>query len=148
MSAPEPDKKRHLPVLKEPDVAPEDEDRPPWHWAAIAGVGVFVFWFPLILAIGALAGGSGKLWAGLHAAAFSLASFAAGFLVGRFSGKAGKREAMVGGASAGGVAWLAGVTQGAGAGLLAWLLVLLAVTILGGAASRAGAALGVRLRAR
>jgi tRNA-(ms[2]io[6]A)-hydroxylase len=147
--AEKPDKKRHLPVLAERDVAAADEDRPPWHWAAIAAVGVFVFWFPLILAVNAIVGAPGAAFGVLHAAAFSLASFAAGFLVARFGARTGTREASVGGAAAGGVAWLAAVTQATPReGLVPWILVLVAIVAVGGAAARAGAALGIRLRAR
>ncbi len=141
-----PDNKRRLPVLRESELPAEDEDRPPWHWSAITTIGAFVFWFPLIFAVNAIAAAPGAAWAVLNAAAFALANFTVGFLVGRFGGKAGKRETTVGGAAAGGVAWLAAVAQGAGAGLVPWLLVLIAIVALGGGASRAGGALGVARR--
>jgi tRNA-(ms[2]io[6]A)-hydroxylase len=148
MSAPTPpDKKRHLPLLSQAEVAAEgDEDRPPWHWSAIGAVGVFVFWFPLIFAVNAVLAGPGPAWAALNVAAFLLASFGAGFVVGRFGGKAGRREATVGGAAAGGVAWLAAVTQGARAGILVWAILLVVIVGLGGGAALAGGALGVARR--
>ncbi len=147
------DKKRHLPLLPKAEVAVEgDEERPPWHWSAIGAVGVLVFWFPLIFAVNAVAAGPGREWAALNVCAFVLASFASGLLVGRFGGQAGRREAAVGGAAAGAVAWLAAVTQvpqatqGASAGFVVWLVVLAVVLALGGAAAGAGGALGVARR--
>ncbi len=148
-----PDRKRHLPLLPKVEVAdPGDEDRPPWHWSAIGAIGVFVFWLPLILAVnGALSPraplpgalpGPGPAWVGLNAAAFALASFGSGFLVGRYGGKAGRREAMVGGAAAAATAWLAAASQGA-RGPVTWALLLAVLVALGGGAARAGGALGV-----
>jgi tRNA-(ms[2]io[6]A)-hydroxylase len=150
MSAPashDKDKKRHLPVLREPEVSEEDADRPPWHWSGIGAIGVFVLWLPLILLVSAVSAGPSAAWGVLNAVAFALASFTSGFVVGRFGGAAGKREAMVGGASAGAVAWLVALSQGAGAGVIAWALVLIVLTGIGAAAARAGGAIGVKRRA-
>jgi hypothetical protein len=140
------DRKRRLPVLPASELPPEDEDRPPWHWAVIATIGAFVFWLPLLLLVNAVAMGQSTAWGLLHAGAFALANVGAGLLVGRFGGKAGEREAMVGGASAGALAWVAAVTQGQGGGAIGWALVLAALLALGGAAARGGSALGLRLR--
>ena len=138
-----PDKKRHLPLLPKVEVAVEgDEDRPPWHWSAIGALGVFVFWVPLILMVSAVLPGPGALWVTLNAAAFALACFGSGFLVGRYGGKAGRREAMVGGAAAAATAWLAAATQGM-RGALTWALLLAVLVALGGGAARLGGALGV-----
>jgi tRNA-(ms[2]io[6]A)-hydroxylase len=146
-----PEKKRRLPMVQASEIPPEDEERPPWHWAAVAGVGAFVFWVPLIVAVSAFARDPGPAAGVLHAVAFALASALAGFVVGRFGGKAGKREATVGGAAAGALAWLAAITQGGiaragGAALAAWLVVLVVIVALGAGASRAGAALGLARR--
>jgi hypothetical protein len=144
-----PDGKRHLPLVAKTEVAtPEDEDRPPWHWSAIGTVGVFVLWTPPAIALqGILAGHApGLALVGLNTAAFILASFGSGFLVGRFGGKAGRREAMVGGAAAGATAWLLAATQGVAAEILGWALLLAVMVGLGGAAARAGGALGVARR--
>jgi hypothetical protein len=141
------DGKRRLPLLPKVEVAAEgDEDRPPWHWSVIGGVGVFVLWLPLAFVInGALAGRAepGAALVGLNAAAFALASFTSGFLVGRFGGSAGRREATVSGAAAGAVAWLAALTRG---GLLVWVILLAVLVGLGAGAARAGGALGVARR--
>ncbi len=141
-----PDKKRHLPLLPKVEVAAEDdEDRPPWHWSAIAALGVFVFWLPLILALNGALPGPGAVWVSLNAAAFALACAVSGFLVGRYGGKAGPREAMVGGAAAAATAWLAAATQGM-RGPLTWALLLAVLVALGGGAARAGGALGLARR--
>jgi len=151
---PEPDKKRRLPLLPRAEVAVEsDEDRPPWHWSAIGAVGVFVLWLPLAILVNgplagsAPAGGASRASVALNAAAFALACFTSGFLVGRFGGKAGRREAMVGGAAAGATAWLIGTTQIVqGWGI--WLVFLAVLVVFGGGAARAGGALGVSWRKR
>jgi len=138
-----PDNKRHLPLLPKVEVAVEgDEDRPPWHWSAIGALGVFVFWLPLILALNGALPGPGAVWIALNAAAFALACFVSGFLVGRYGGKAGRREAMVGGAAAAATAWLVAATQGM-QGILTWALLLAVLVALGGGAARAGGALGL-----
>jgi tRNA-(ms[2]io[6]A)-hydroxylase len=155
-----PDGKRRLPLAPRTDVADEaDEDRPPWHWSGFGAVGVFVLWAPLAFIVnGTLAGAAVDVrWQvatiALNAAAFALASFGAGFLVGRFSGKAGRREATVAGFAAAAVAWAftvaLTVTQGMRANVLTvvtWALILAALTGLGAGAGRAGGALGVRRR--
>jgi tRNA-(ms[2]io[6]A)-hydroxylase len=141
----EPDNKRRLPVLRESEASPEDEERPPWHWSAIGVVGIFVLWLPLIFAANAVAS-PGTVWAILNAGAFAIAGFGAGFVVGRFGGKAGRREATVAGAAAGGLAWVAAITQGAPGGLLPWALMLLVMVGLGAGAARAGGAVGVARR--
>ncbi len=142
-----PGEKRRLPVLREPEVAaPGDEDRPPWHWSAIGAVGVFVLWLPLALLInGALTGVGQAVAAALNAAAFALAAFASGFLVGRFGGSAGRREATVSGMAAGATAWLIAASQGM-RGAVTWALLLAIIVALGGGAARVGGALGVSKR--
>jgi tRNA-(ms[2]io[6]A)-hydroxylase len=148
---PAPDGKRRLPLAPRVEVGAEgDEDRPPWHWAAIGAVGVFVFWLPLAIGVNALLGGrSGAAVVALHAAAFVLASAGSGFLVGRFGGKAGRREAAAGGLGAAGVAWLLAAAQGLHASvgtLVTWALLLAAMGALGGGAAWLGGARGVRGR--
>ncbi len=145
--APEPDKKRRLPLLPKVEVAAEgDEDRPPWHWSAIGAVGVFVLWLPLALLInGVFAVPASAAPAILNAAAFALAAFTSGFLVGRFGGKAGRREATVGGVAAGATAWLIAASQGM-RDPVTWLLLLAVIGGLGGGAARAGGAIGVARR--
>ena len=159
MSAP--DGKRRLPLAPKMEVADEaDEDRPPWHWSAIGAVGVFVLWLPLAFLVNGMLKGAAEDTAAptlrlrvamiaLNAAAFALASFIAGFLVGRFGGKAGRREATVGGFAAAAVAWTLAAAQGLRAEvvtLLTCALLFAAITALGAGAGRAGGALGVRRR--
>lgn len=147
MSAPSPDGKRRLPLLPKVEVAEEgDEDRPPWHWAAIGCVGVFVFWLPLAFTVnGLLAVGTGAVGVLLNAAAFGLACFGSGLLVGRFGGKAGKREATAGGVAASVLSCLLAAVQLRG-GVVTWILIVAVFVALGGSTSLAGGALGLRLR--
>jgi tRNA-(ms[2]io[6]A)-hydroxylase len=149
MSAP--DGKRRLPLAPRVEVAAEgDEDRPPWHWSAIGAVGVFVLWLPMAIAVNELLGGrAGAAAVVMNAAAFALASFGAGFLVGRFGGKAGRREAAVGGLGAAAVAWMLAAAPSVRADtgvLVTWALVLAALGALGGGAAWLGGARGVRGR--
>lgn len=148
MSAP--DGKRRLPLAPRAEVAePKDEQRPPWHWSAIGVVGIFVFWLPLAMVVNAALGArTGALGAALNAAAFALASFGAGYSIGRFGGAAGRREAAVAGAAAALVATAIAAWGAAKLGdLLAALLLVLAVMApLGAGAAWAGGALGVRGR--
>jgi MFS family permease len=144
-----PDKKRRLPLLPQAEVVVEgDEDRPPWHWSAVGAVGVFVLWLPLVILVNRpVAGGAtpGGVVIALNAAAFALACFTSGFLVGRFGGKAGPREAMVGGAAASATACLIAALQIL-QGFVTWLVFLAVLVAFGGAAARAGGALGVARR--
>ena len=145
------DKKRRLPLLPQAEVAVEgDEDRPPWHWSAIGAVGVFVLWLPLAILVNGFGDGSAKpggAVVALNAFAFALACFTSGFLVGRFGGKAGPREAMAGGAAAGAMAWLIAATQIV-QGFGIWLVFLAVLVVFGGGSARAGGALGVAGRKR
>jgi MFS family permease len=150
-----PDGKRRLPLLPKVEVAVEgDEDRPPWHWSGFGAIGVWVLWAPLAFVVNAALEGKDAPLAriALNVVAFALASLGAGFLVGRFSGKAGRREATVAGVVAAAAAWALTVALSA-RGLradvvtkVAWVLILAAITLLGAGAGRAGGALGVRLR--
>ncbi len=162
MSAPEtkgPDGKRRLPLLPKTEVAQEgDEERPPWHWAAIGAAAIFVFWLPLaFLANAALArvhGGAEvdqvpravqALMVGVNLLAFALASFAAGLLVGRFGGKAGPREATLAGLGAATIAWMIGI-WGAQAGLLIGAMLLALLVAVSAGSARLGGSLGLRSR--
>jgi tRNA-(ms[2]io[6]A)-hydroxylase len=144
------DGKRHLPVVPSAPPADPEEDRPPWHWSAIGVVGIFVFWLPLSMLAGRLAADSGpRAQMGVHGAAYALACFSAGLLVGRFGGRAGRREAALGGVAAAIVATLlAANAVVASTAQLAFLLglMVLVLALLGGGAAWAGAALGLRRR--
>jgi hypothetical protein len=143
-----PDGKRHLPVLPQPEVAAEgDDDRPPWHWAAIGAVAVFVFWLPLAAALHGLLGNAAGVVAGVvNAGGFALACFTSGFLVGRFGSRAGKREATVGAAAASALACLIAAMELRG-GLLTWGVMLAVFVGIGAGSARLGGALGVARRA-
>jgi tRNA-(ms[2]io[6]A)-hydroxylase len=113
----------------------------------IAAVGVFVFWFPVAGALHRLLGDAAGVAAGtVHAGGFALASFVSGFLVGRFGGKAGKREATVGGAAASALACLVAALQLRG-GVLTWAVILAIFVGIGAGSARLGGALGLSRRA-
>lgn len=162
MSAPEtkgPDGKRRLPLLPKVDDAPEgDEERPPWHWVAIGMAAIFVAWLPLAFvanaALSRLHGGAEidqvprstqASMVGLNLLAFALASFAGGLLVGRFGGKAGVKEATLGGLATATAAWMIGI-WGAQAGPLVGALLLALLVAVSAGSARFGGALGVRGR--
>lgn len=148
-----PDGKRRLPLAPRVEVKePEDEDRPPWHWSAIGAIGSFVLWLPLAILVNAVIGArAGAIGATLNAAAFAIACSGAGLIVGRFGGKAGRREAAIGGAGAGAIAWALAATQSMAMALgaiVTWLLLLAAIGAIGAGAAWLGGALGVKLRVR
>ena len=154
-----PDGKRRLPVLssKGEDDAPE---RPPWPWSLIGGVAIVIAWLTMaalvnaVLARTVLAGGAtGALPAvalvAANVSAFALASFAGGYLVGRFGGTAKVREAGVAGLYAAAVGCAMAIGQrapGADAGVLGWVLVVIVVAALGAGGAAAGGRLGLRKR--
>jgi tRNA-(ms[2]io[6]A)-hydroxylase len=152
------DQKRRLPVLgsSPPDDVP-DAERPAWHWSAIGAVAIFLVWLPLAAGAAALAariasGDQGAARPGahlaifaLHAGGFALACLAGGYFIGRFGGKAGRREASVSGLAAATVAWALGIaTTG-----LAWapaLVVLVLLASMGAVAGGIGGGFGRRHR--
>jgi tRNA-(ms[2]io[6]A)-hydroxylase len=124
-----------------------DEDRPPWHWAVIGAVAVFVFWLPVAGALHWVLGdAAGAAAAAVHAGGYALACFASGFLVGRFGGRAGKREATAGAAAASALACLVAALQLRG-GVLTWGVILAIFVGIGAGSARIGGALGVARRA-
>jgi tRNA-(ms[2]io[6]A)-hydroxylase len=148
-----PDGKRRLPLAPRVEVKePEDEDRPPWHWSGIGAVGVFVFWMPLAMLVnGVLGVRTGVAAMLLNAAAFALACFGAGLVVGRFGGQAGRREAMVSGLVAAAIAWLvtsAPSLRGDGRVVLTLGIVLAVLAAIGAGAAWVGGAIGVARRPR
>ena len=152
-----------------PNAPPEgDEARPPWHWIGFGTVAVFAVWLPLSYvaelvrrrateawigspaspeetarAIAALSAGErarfGLVMFATHGTALALASFAGGYLVGRYGGeKIGAREASLAGLMA---AIIAAVLAWSG---VSWVpLVTLAVATAG---AYAGGRAGVKRR--
>jgi disulfide bond formation protein DsbB len=157
---PTPGAKRKLPVLaSEPDE--EMEARPPWHWVALGTVAIFVAWLPLAGLANTLlrrmlerVGGAEAppsvraAMVGLNVLAFVLAGVAGGFLVGRFGGRAGQREATASGVVVAAIAWTLAVAEGAPAGVLGWAVLLVVMVTIGGGASHAGGRAGLRARSR
>jgi hypothetical protein len=152
-------------------VASPEEERPPWHWSAIGAVLVFTAWLPLAMIgqwlsarlVGMIvpAGVEGDTAAALavlppdrrallHASLvgpqivmFLLATYGGGFLVGRFGGKAGAKEAAVAGVLAASTAWaLTAASQGLGRTFFLWP----PVALLGLVGAYLGGRHGVRSR--
>ncbi|WP_437333870.1 hypothetical protein [Sorangium sp. So ce394] len=151
--------KRRLPVLQGGG-DDDGEERPPWHWIALGTVAIFIVWLPLAGLANTLlrrmiertgdaaAEGSVRLaMVGLNAIAFALAGLAGGYLVGRFGGRAGRREAAASGAVVAALAWTLALAEGAPAGALGWALLLVVMVAIGAAASYAGGRVGLRARA-
>jgi tRNA-(ms[2]io[6]A)-hydroxylase len=168
------DGKRHLPVLQSKQ--DEDEERPPWQWSVIGAVAIVIAWLPLAMlagwaakrtharyvpggdeeavrgAIAAMTPGQ-RLWLGVLVVivpllALAFASFAGGLLVGRFGGRAGKREAAVAGLAAAAVSALLslpGMLAEPG-GMMVWLVSAAFLLGLATVAAYWGGALGIRAR--
>jgi tRNA-(ms[2]io[6]A)-hydroxylase len=145
--------RRRLPVLQ--SAAPEDLEalrRPPWHWAVIGAGFVLTCWVPLAML--ALWLGRALFRADTPAAllgvlgSWAMAGWIGGALVGRFGGRAGRREATLSGAGAALAAWGLALLGGGFGGwpitLQAATLVVLAATA--AALARLGAGFGSRRR--
>lgn len=160
---------RRLPVIQSsPD---EGEPRPPSHWVAIAAALALALWAPLVLlalplgrAIAARVAGvddvsqlataattSPALRAAVAAAlivpvlaSLALAAGATGAIVGRFGGRAGAREAVLGCTLAALVAWGMSVSGGA---LRPWPVAAVTALLLGALAA-VFAGLGARIGPR
>jgi MFS family permease len=149
----------------------EEQDRPAWHWSGIGVVAIFLAWLPLAMLAGFLivllaagevddpqrSGGAGAsiflviLMVGLPLLTFAIASFAGGFMVGRFGGRAGKKEATVAGFTAAAVAWAMAAAQpftDPGPGALVWSIILVLLAAVGMSAAYVGGRSGLRRRPR
>ncbi|MEZ4298016.1 MAG: hypothetical protein R3B70_23870 [Polyangiaceae bacterium] len=136
----------------------EEDNRPPWHWIGFGAAATFFAWLPLSALAGfatiRIAGGGPRrispatgVWlVAAHTLAFVIAGFLGGYLVGRFSRVAGRKEAALGGAGAGGLAWGIAASQGTPGGSLVWGLLLAVMLLLGAAAGYAGGRTGLRGR--
>lgn len=160
-ASPAPAPPRRLPVVQPSLQEEADEERPPWHWAGLGTVAIFIVWLPLAGLVSALLrraleGQSADAaphsiqipMVALHVTAFCAAGAAGGLLVGRFGGRAGLREATASGVIAAALAWALAVSQGAPAGGLGWAILLVVMATLGGAAAHTGGRTGLRLRPR
>ena len=123
---------RRLPVIQ--SKAAEDEAaeaRPPWHWVLIGAGLVFTSWIPLAMVALWIA----RLFATpvllllLVGLSFALAAGGGGALVGRFGGRAGKREAALAGLVAALAAWAIALGSGA---LAPWPVAVASGVLLGG----------------
>lgn len=148
----ESDKKRRLPLLPSgPTAEAPEEERPPWHWSAIGVVATFLVWLPLsalMAKLGARIADAAAVPEGapvpLHVyvavggsqlLGFVIAVFAGGFLVGRFGGKAGRKEAATGGFITAAVAWALTAAQPASPGPIKLVALLV---VMGGLAAGVG----------
>jgi tRNA-(ms[2]io[6]A)-hydroxylase len=138
----------------------DGDERPPWHWVALGVVATFVVWLPLAglantvlqrmleRATDTELPPSVRLaMVGLNVLAFVIAGAAGGYLVGRFGGRAGQREASASGVVVATIAWGIALTQEARAGVLGWSVLLVVMVTIGSAASYAGGRAGIRRRA-
>lgn len=155
--------KKRLPVLQSEGDDDEAQDRPPWHWSAIGMIATFLAWLPLASIANTLvarmlrsvdpaedaalaAAAPVKVRAimiGLNALCFALAALAGGYLVGRFGGRAGRKEATVSGLLAAVLAWGIAVAQAQVVELLVWGLLLIAVSAIGAGAAYLGGRFGL-----
>ncbi len=131
--------RRKLPVLNATPGAEPEEPRPPWHWVGFGTVAIFGGWLPLALVAQSLTARLSRLPPAAspalaaanfyalpaserakeiaaialpHGLALAAASFAGGFLVGRFGAPAGVREAALAGLMAGLVAVMLAFASG------------------------------------
>jgi hypothetical protein len=144
--------KRRLPVLPNAAPEEEAaEPRPTWHWVGFGTVAIFATWLPLAYGAQALhawslrrrfgvSGSADEIFAVLsaldpairrqllwemaapHAVALVLASFAGGFLVGRFGDRTGIREAALAGVTTSTVAALLSLSSAGVAALVPFVL--------------------------
>jgi len=166
---------RRLPVIqsKAPEDAAAEE-RPAWHWILIGAGFVLTIWIPLALIALWLSRHLGALLAPTHdpealaramatassarrillgvaslgplALSYAVATVSAGALVGRFGGRAGRREAALGGLLAASVAWSFSAATGS---LSPWPVALGSFVVLAGSGillARWGASLGFKKR--
>lgn len=162
---------RRLPVLQNNDA--ETEGRPAWHYVPIGAGFTITLWLPLamlalwagprlaLVALGARAGDdpshalstaseASQRWAGIAQVlplllSFFLACFASGILVGRFGGRAGRREAITANLAGSAVVLLLALAAGdvTLAVVAAAAAFLASSSVVGG---WGGALLGLRLR--
>ncbi|HEU4533176.1 MAG TPA: hypothetical protein VFS00_03625 [Polyangiaceae bacterium] len=162
--------RRRLPVVGA-GAPPPEEERPPWHWSGIGAVLTFAAWLPLSWVstwlsrrlLGGVIPGEGPealasflaqasgrdralvqaCLAGPAVVAYAAGALFGGYLVGRFGGKAGPKEAGAGGLAAGSVAWALTAADG---GLVARLWLWPLAAGLGLLAGYVGGRLGRRGR--
>ena len=165
---------RRLPVIQQ--AASEDDAaaaRPRWHWCLIGAGLAATIWVPLATvatplgaslaarSIGAapedIASGAVALTPRLSAivatvsalpliVCFGVAALLAGALVGRFGGRAGKKEAGIAGAIAAFLVISLAALAGAGLGAAGFAAATLALATVGAACGFAGGAFGARRR--
>jgi tRNA-(ms[2]io[6]A)-hydroxylase len=131
---------RRLPVIQQTDTDDAAAaSRPRWQWCLIGAGLASTMWMPLAVLTAPL----GML---PLIVCFGISAAAAGALVGRFGGQAGKREAGISGVIAAfGVTCLAGL-GGAGLSPSGLVTVALVLAVVGAVAGFAGGHFGVKRR--
>jgi len=156
--------RKRLPVIQEPPDDDEAQDRPAWHWAGIGMIAIFLVWLPLASLVNALIARSIRgveaspdapsaaspeaqvVMVASNALCFVIAAIAGGYLVGRFGGRAGRREAAASGASAAAIAWSIAIAGSVKEGYAVWFLLLLVMAVTGFGAAYVGGLVGLRGR--
>jgi tRNA-(ms[2]io[6]A)-hydroxylase len=150
------DGKRRLPVLQAKDAEDEGPERPPWHWIFVGAGTTTIAWLGLAMVTNAiaknLAAGSERsaatVMVGGNLLSLGLAALAGGLLVGRFGGRAGKREATMGGGLAAVAGWVFATLVAPLGSFVTSAVVLALLVALAMATARAGAMWALRLRGR
>jgi hypothetical protein len=90
--------KRRLPVIRTPEQGEAAPLRPPWQWVGFGALATVVVWLPLAGLLARLLGGAATLLDVIaHLGALAVASWAGGFIVGRWgTERIGLREAVLG----------------------------------------------------
>jgi putative Mn2+ efflux pump MntP len=89
--------KRHLPIVQSND-SDAGPPRARWQWVGFGVLAIFVVWLPLEAAASATSAGSLPVFALLSIGVLAVASFAGGFMVGRWGGPdVGPRDAALSG---------------------------------------------------
>ncbi len=151
---PKPAEKRRLPVLQSAPEPPQDGpegDRPPWRRVALGAAGTFLVWLPLSALVDATSAAHAWATSGIiagHAAGFCAGALAGGALAGWLGAERARRGRALVGAFAALLAWVLALTMGAPGGGLVWGLLLVILVTMGGGAGAAGGRLGERLRLR
>lgn len=146
--------KRRLPVLPSTPAEEVELPRPKLHGVVLGGGTTLFLLTPLGLAVSRLAeeladsASAGVIVVALHVASLALSAFAGGYVVGRYGGLAGLREATLGGVSAVAIPWsLLGAAGSSGAGSAGvWLAALGVLVAVAGGAAFAGGRYGLRKR--
>jgi hypothetical protein len=135
--------KRRLPVIQTPEEGDGAPVRPAWQWVGFGALAILAVWLPLAWVLGTAAT---RLNAVAQLGALGVASWAGGFLVGRWgTEKIGLREAIFAALATTGFATAVSLLL-YGGGIGSALVELLAMAIVALPAAAMGGARGLRRR--